>query len=195
MSQKLPKALRPFEDVLGPITVLDRDPICNEPVVFGFRITRFIEPVRFEQLQGASGSGGFIIKATGPQRWDIITGYLTTAEAIKKYGSITRLRRIGNGKFVSVTFGKKEFGFSQLDPSASGMDVPDRLIEYELSELERDAARENGMTDAEWGSFKSRVRNMRRRHVRELEEMKQKQQKELDNLRDAVLNKKGGVKK
>ncbi len=88
------------------------DAACGEPVGWGFDLLRKLSPEHRSEAQRY----GEIVFGGALGSWLLVTKWLTSAEAIEKYGDVTDIARGPRGGFRSVTYGDKRFLSRRLDP-------------------------------------------------------------------------------
>lgn len=107
---KLPEELVPY---LGEYKACLYDSASSQPVMWGYPVHRHMGEELWAQAQKY---GTMECTHDYPQKWFLITKYLTVAEARKQYGEVTDLEVGPRGGFRSVTYGEKKFRSKFLDP-------------------------------------------------------------------------------
>jgi hypothetical protein len=108
--KKLPKDLVEY---FGCYDACFYDPICGEPVAWGYPVLRQLGEELWAKAQTL---GTLECDHDFDPKWFLITRYLTPAEARKQYGEVTNVEVGPRGGFRTVTYGTKQFFTKRLDP-------------------------------------------------------------------------------
>src|SRR3990170_6375432 len=86
-----------FEEYLSEYKACIFDGACNEPIMWGFAIIKYLGAKNFSELKKKE-----ILECAGTGLWFVIRKYLTKQEAIDKYGEITNEEYGPRGGHISV---------------------------------------------------------------------------------------------
>ncbi len=97
-----------YEDEFGGYRAVLFDGWCDEPIAWGFPLTRHLEEERFQSLRKAH-EVVYIRDGMSRGSWVVVTSRLTHADAIEEYGAIADLELGPRGGWRSITYGKRKF--------------------------------------------------------------------------------------
>lgn len=86
------------------------DSNCDEPVLWGFKIIKYMSDEKFNELKSLGK-----LMCIGIGEWYHIEKHLTRDEAIEKYGSVTNENIVKPRKNSTITFGNKTFFISNFN--------------------------------------------------------------------------------